>query len=1027
MGLTADGQLIVDQSYHYEEITTDVDGSTIVTSASIETSLPLLLYQGSSYSLARTGCFHVPDADLYIYGDVVMIHGRLKLPGKKIRIVCRELRAEMNGTEPAAIIVDGRDGRIVNLPLPKAGPGGDGADSEYYTGYISQAMSPVDFAPKTGGQGKLGSNGTDGADGIPGGHGGDIVIVCESYLDDGGLLLSAQGGRGSDGQKGQDGGDGGRGGAGKDDVWQDGNRKQYPSFGGMGGIGGNGGKGGNAGRGGDGGTITFLVGKAVSIGNSRSGPPSVPGQPPSARGGMQALLTFGYNGIPGNGGKKGGLGDNGRDGTYRELAGVELRAPKPLTWEAYDELMGEHQARGGFQAGVGGAPNEPDPPRDGDSGAPVTGLPKWGTATVRTASHGDIAELAHVSQLLMLFHSARMDYLAAGETLTSVDALRSALTRLQFVRDVLTAKAPTNRPDDWKALLRRVKPLIHNILTGVNYFGMRPNYVPRQSLSGYLTALDASLGDLKTMEDAYNSYFEALRENRATASHLVSVADALQAQSATCDEKLTKATTSLSSIEKAIEQDNVILATAREKLQSKIADYQKAILEAFGQLEASQLFDIIGQLSFTPEHMGDPRQSLMVGSQVGKLADAAMTASDEYQTDAGAVKKQYIVHTIDAFGTSVNSLSEAYRTARDMSVQLDDPNAYKLLMKKSEFEQMCDKFYTSGFKDDAVAREAARDAMSYYVDQVQIRNADVMAYNVALSTIRDLSSRKSELDLKISEKDSSLARVAEPGLAVYAAFVGDAYEQAKESCLWDLYQAARASVYWLLQPYDLFKDVLGGRHPSEVDHTVISNCQDAIHGKLKDGEKAIANPPQSFDRFSISLKDLPGVLEILREQNRVNFYVPSAGQEATKDESPFAGLADVRITKVRAWAFGFKAGSNRDRLHQHTIVLHHLGEETIVDKSGNEHNFTHEPVPLTIAYDADKIGDESAFLLNSNRTAMDGTLTDDEGGTTFARISPFAQWSIAILPEDNYQPFDIVGLKDVRIDFYGGARTMEGR
>ena len=126
-------------------------------------------------------------------------------------------------------------------------------------------------------------------------------------------------------------------------------------------------------------------------------------------------------------------------------------------------------------------------------------------------------------------------------------------------------------------------------------------------------------------------------------------------------------------------------------------------------------------------------------------------------------------------------MSEAYRTARDMSVQLDDPNAYKLLMKKSEFEQMCDKFYTSGFKDDAVAREAARDAMSYYVDQVQIRNADVMAYNVALSTIRDLSSRKSELDLKISEKDLSLARVAEPGLAVYAAFVGDAYEQAKES------------------------------------------------------------------------------------------------------------------------------------------------------------------------------------------------------------------------------------------------------
>jgi hypothetical protein len=284
----------------------DLSYSQLVTATTctIVTARPLALTQETS---PPAGSFSVPeDKDLLVLGDVVSIRGRIRLPGKSVRVLARTLKlvpvAGASGRRAAEINVDGRDAdppdnRRAAPDTAKKG------DIGVCLGLLPR-FEELEVRPGT--KGNDGTDGLAGAPGKPGGHAGEIVVMCESFSPDQPLTLSAKGGKGGDGQDGQNGGrggDGGNGADGEEGVGWGSLGFKLQSSGGDGGNGGSGGPGGNGGDGGHGGRVVF---RAVN-----------PNGYPATR--IICFADRGLRGKPGEGGQPGDGGDAGRAGAAPSL------------------------------------------------------------------------------------------------------------------------------------------------------------------------------------------------------------------------------------------------------------------------------------------------------------------------------------------------------------------------------------------------------------------------------------------------------------------------------------------------------------------------------------------------------------------------------------------------------------------------------------------------------------------------------------------------------------------------------------
>ena len=225
------------------EVVRDANG--VASSTLLRTSRTIVLFQNETVDLGMA--VPVPEsADLTVYGDIVRVHGSIRLPGRKVKIVCRQLefhpRAGICGFDVSGAKGGDADSKATSVAAEK---GNDGSDSSR--------------------EGKIGTAGLeDTPDGGMGGAGGEIAIHCGSFIRLGPVTLLARGGNGGRGADGQNGGAGGSGYSGfkgnEGNFWPESTDGCIPSSrpcqfssaarGGEGGCGGNGGRGGNGGGGG---------------------------------------------------------------------------------------------------------------------------------------------------------------------------------------------------------------------------------------------------------------------------------------------------------------------------------------------------------------------------------------------------------------------------------------------------------------------------------------------------------------------------------------------------------------------------------------------------------------------------------------------------------------------------------------------------------------------------------------------------------------------------------------------------------
>ena len=1043
-------------------IQTIVDPDTgNVTQVTIETSQPLLLYQGQEPSDQRAEGWieqYVPNTcDLHVWGDQVMVFGEILMPGRTVEIFARTVLAPP-GTEPGdeyptldvsgAEPEDPKDQLPVSadwiptdsVPAPrervKNGKGENGTDGipfrELYTDGkdAGPGQSPEDENDER-------MHGQDGQPGAEGNRGGNITIACGRIMRSKErphrhLCLLANGGKGQDGQQGQDGAAGGDGGPGAGPGKLIMGHATHPRPGGPGGTGGNGGKGGRGGKGGDGGQVEVMCLNPVMAGD------------------CEDLTGGGRGGNPGDGGAQGVGGKGGPGGKERGLYG--------------------HNAPDGDD-GDDGLPGEKADP---------TPQSVPGKATfMDSLHHASLAQSCRVTQLQMMFEAARARYFAINpweQDEATQNAMQEIGETLDWI-DRLLVHYPDDAPDKdlATALDLSVLALSQNKNSGLDLFGKTPAYMPALSLGTLQAALDKALEHLEKAEQEHLAYFKALKDAESAGESLQHAHQSISQRQGYIENEMEKTVDTLKKLKSEIDKAEAARKADKEKLKDRLKKFKDSIQAAFG-LSAQTFFNCLSQLAFigeTPFNAG-----AMVVSQAGT---ALLEASTKVQTDSGiSLDKNYVLGEIKKIDAKTGeALRGEFLKMADGTI--DDTSSYKLLVQLDALRELVEQF-----RDGTEGASEAAEAIDRHIDLVAYRNRVIGFYNEASRRMVDLGGELARCRKQLAQYDGQRAE----GLArlpAMTALVSGFYERARFECIREIYLARRSYAFWMLEPYDSFYRSLG-KNPSALGHAALKDLADTIGSDLLtrlNDVRASRNwfPSKSAGDNALGVLVVmteathPKVFKHLRTNCHVDFeilpsqrdskapgrptdpacdaahhYSPIFGRGGMQGDSgelrnPFHGKANVRITRVQPWLVGMKTSG------AHEVHIAHLGYERFRSADdqpfpageGSDAYLEHAPLTKVVRYNPEEMSYDSQTgnftpgtfkgLPDMEDGQLDG-LDLRSGGTleklptegAYAPIGPFGRWRISAKPADNGVETDLDSmlrnLTAIVIDFHGFSESF---
>jgi hypothetical protein len=1016
------------------EATLDFPGKATGPVTIVETSEPLVLIKPDASSSVKGRLYPMKsDSHLMVFGDVVTIQGKISLPGKHIVIVARELHTQALGSEGAELNVDGTAPPAAPIPQPQAVDGDPGSAGELHaTDHVFLTYNAK--WPTPGNPGVDASNGRDGA---PGNAAGDIYIFCHSLPQHFSLKLSAAGGAGQGGQPGQPGGPGGPGGKGAAlHIGKVGkNQGVFVTLGKVGGPGGLGGLGGVGGKGGDAGNCVFVLNKEL---------PAVTAQ-------------WAVN--PGAGGARGGRGANGPTGA--------------TGWSPSQNRADYH---GLVVNVVDGGPPPFLPKTDSRTERPDPPNAKWGrrlftyeadVASVPEGADHPVNELrgpAPMSYLRKLLETARLRYLEwdafrfakdprtdgiKAELLDRLDYLLAALRLVPKVMADSDRELRTGMHDMVVALIDRAGK-------NLDYFGNLHDVVPLGSPKFYLETFKNSLDLLEKREKMFHAYATALAEQKTVAQETVGALQSIDEEASTLEKEQSTLTTVLfTMVRHDIPQAHGDAMVARRELLPVLQKLEAWVDTCFG-LTPNDFLECVFNLAF----VGSPFEAnpqakrpqtvlskhglftaaTTITSQTGNLINKALTTlpNDEGQP----VNRQHLLRRIDRFTGSLGNLKEAWWTVQrsrhypadpDM-IQLDDPDAYRLLVAQKDFDQLLEQF--ANHKE----AKSAMETMDKYVAAVQKRNDVIADYNALVSDYLRASGDLRALAGQKSAAENARAASAKPDLAYETAYVTSLYNRTREECVKSCYLASRAHRFWTLKPETAFYKALRLGTPNEMNYLVLSAaaeqlCSDRdseIVGAFAKMVQYFPDLPNDYDGSGRYLRlypaTYPASFEDLRTKGIATFSLQPRIIKPL-DENPFADYPNVRLRRVRVWIEGLEARPSKPEQSEVHVGIKHLGQDCILGENGEIFTFTHEPVHTSMVYDwTEVVWDNKKHVANPRQALLqeghDGTLTipsEYEGSAYPPLIGPFATWEISLL---NSVHVNWSKISAIHLDFHGFFQNL---
>lgn len=552
----------------------------------------------------------------------------------------------------------------------------------------------------------------------------------------------------------------------------------------------------------------------------------------------------------------------------------------------------------------------------------------------------------------------------------------------------------------FKEVFNEAKTYLNQMQKGLDYYGYSSNYVPLASFSFYSEIVDKLLNNLEKIESSYKDYFQNLKDQTKALDAFKNTRNDSKRIIQESEYKkgilISMAKTTATAIDAYADK----MAKQKKVFLNEIEDFRDKIQSASG-FNLDDLFSAVSMCAFCPE------SGFMAATQAGQLI---YNSTEKINCGPGgqSVDKKYLVSRFKAIEADYQNLSEGYNQLADDHLQAEDINANKLLVQKQNLESFLDDFYAK-FPDDV---KHLKDSFDQYFNIVIERNNKIIVYNSIVDTVVDCENKIESNQNKIQVLNDDKLKSIKPDLPIMVNFVSKIYHEARGQVMEELYMASKAYKFWALSDSNFLAEALGGAGISTIDSSmlrgvqsvIIKGYQNTVEAKGREAQHFPANPQDKGLEFVFSQNMGSSYIESLKKNNEIYFKIKKVGPRTSKEESPFAGLAEVRLLKIRVWLVGAKSTDNTIQ-----VDIINEGSEDIVNRKGMTYSFTHDPVVTKFIYSSEN---------NADKIIEDGDVGMKDDDSLYAQIGPFANWRLKVDARYN-KGLDLSELSDVRIEFHG--------
>ncbi|EXM08840.1 hypothetical protein ACKRZS_009882 [Fusarium odoratissimum] len=554
-----------------------------------------------------------------------------------------------------------------------------------------------------------------------------------------------------------------------------------------------------------------------------------------------------------------------------------------------------------------------------------------------------------------------------------------------------------------KVSLENVRAIERNLYGGYDFYGHVASWVPSGSFPFYRDQLNSALNDLISIQNNYFKYQDIAREENKAKDRISYARAAVDVGKRSCKADLVTLRSQLKSSASSIAVLQEGLPTKRKALVEKIRAFSQDIKNSFN-ISMESFVNAASTFVFAP------------GLAMGAVQAASLlhTGLSTITDDAGIqIRKEFVVNKITVMSAGLEGLKEAIEAGNGGELTVDDPGAAKLMAKESDIQDLLTKYReTLGSEKVRVVREMFDDYLKVVID----RNNLVIHYNACLVL---WLTTKSKLDSYVQTERSLGRDFIErvhgevPQLAVT---VERNYITTISTVMELLYRTTKALSYVTLSVEPTTFTRLRGQgflqegiatalKEEKID--IIKRWANAI-----EGSKALRQPfggDNDAVKYELTEEQLQSLLLDLGGKDAdygVIMGIPAARKRTPVDESPFAGYADVRLTRVRFYLDGVQTASNKLQ-----VTLLHGGTDEMVAPDDLSLKFTHDSSTIKFHYD-----------IITGRIITDGNV-EDAVDHIYALPGPFTSWRISISKKYN-QGLDLSNVSSAWFEFSGLSRSF---
>lgn len=582
-----------------------------------------------------------------------------------------------------------------------------------------------------------------------------------------------------------------------------------------------------------------------------------------------------------------------------------------------------------------------------------------------------------------------------------------------------------------------VQRMSGNLAQGLDVFAHPSDFAPNLSFVYYQRALDAAIADFAKLEKERGKLLSTVAQDDASRREATIAFNDATVRRAVAKEQLDDASRTFESAAEELEEASkqvVMLKPTLDRKTPHVAAFAEEVKSKFNACDLDKILDGLGMLAFCPpvSHEGE--------GGGGMSGSGALMAATQFAA--------YLEHGVDtiktAYGKTLEKgqiINEAKRLGDDLFASAQEiysePSGVRCDVGSKAILATLDQW------DELVAQFAQLDSAAPLLadihalaDAVRARGSALLAFNVALGDVIDLTNTLAETDAVIAAAQEAVAKGNAPDLGAQLSFLARQYQEQKNAIIELVYMANRAYAYWRLDDAssgdarNVFRSVMKAGEQgvyAAIDARVLASCQTKLDSWFRNDLSSASGAPTIFPTLPRSngfqvfvddkkrMDDLRQVRSIYqRDVHYLKLSISADGKNGSFTNPHLGRLCDVRLKTIRAFLNGAhrEATATSDSLI--SVEILHDSRELNYTPKGHTRTYSRPALePRLFVYDGAR--NAVRYKKNAPDAFADGFIhTDGDIGCgpldtlaiegdrpLYAGISPFGIWTIIIDPQSN--------------------------